>query len=67
MALFVSESKVREMGLCHLLVSNVDEKELVSNYGYTKEEIEVAKSDLYKFDDFQYCRGNLRRAFSKKK
>ena len=66
MALFVSDAKERELNLCHLLYTNISDKELMNNYGYAYEEIEQAKEDLSRFDDYQYCRGNLRKAFRRK-
>ncbi len=66
MALFVSDAKERELNLCHLIYTNVSDKELMNNYGYTYDEIMQAKSDMVKFDDYQYCRGNLRKAFRRK-
>ena len=66
MILFGSNDKLRrKANLCHLLVSNISDAELIDNYGYNKDEIAQAKSDLPKFDDFAYLRGNIKRAFKK--
>jgi hypothetical protein len=66
MGLFFADKKItRKANLCHLLVSHVDEKELVSNYGFTNEEIEDAKTSLDKFDDFKYLQGKINRCFKK--
>ena len=47
-------------------MSGISDKELQSPYGYTLNEIYEAKSYINKFDDAEYLRGNLRKAFKRK-
>ena len=66
MALFVSDAKIRHLNLCHLLYTKVDENEIISNYGFTREEILAAKEDLPRFDEFQYCRKKYTKSLRRK-
>ena len=67
MSLFNKREDIeRRANICHLIVSGISDKELQSPYGYTLNEIYEAKSYINKFDDAEYLRGNLRKAFKRK-
>lgn len=63
--LFADEKLKRKANICHLLVSNVPEQELIDNYGYTEDEIANAKKALPNFDDFAYLQGKIKKSFHK--
>lgn len=67
MALFVSDAKERMLRLCYLISTDVTEKDIIENHGFSKEEVEEVRKDyLPRFDKYNYARGNLRKALRRK-
>ncbi|MEE3344673.1 MAG: hypothetical protein VZS44_11305 [Bacilli bacterium] len=60
-SLFEGEATRRLANCCHLIYTNVPDKEIIENYGFSEEDINEAKKKMYKFDEFSYTRGG--RAF----
>ncbi len=67
MAIFESvDTLKRKANLCHLLISDIPDNELIKNYGFGAEEILEAKKCMDRFDDYAYLQGKIRKAFRRR-